>query len=547
MSAIATILGLLLVVSFVANYLATTLPSQMALNDANRALMVEDQLGHLDSVLQSLSVPGALNAPVIQPISLGSPGAPPFAGPDGARITGVPGQSSSSMSVGLYSTFYNPPSGFVPKIPDNKSCIGDAPYYNLWSCGSQVNLSWYYSSCVGLPSCVFNFSATGGATFVLNYVLNNTSINISATGNGGGVQNIGIYGSHDNATLTIGGGTSENVTIVGNYDNVTLYGTGNQNYFVFLVGSHISFTAILKQGSSNVVNVKAWGTYITVNPSSGGNYVVVFTGFVPQTSTGVCPMGNLAMSTDSVTQPNKNTNGNGTVTFNDTTGPTSAGRLPLEPFWWAVYQNPTPSSCPFYATFRASAVSGLLPASLVVALLNQYSPYAEVALDQGAVVYAQSGAVPVMVDPPAINYNPASGQAIVWAPAFLNPVKAQQGTGTSVVTLNQAVSQVYRFPTGTWLVNPSKPLRLSYQTPYYTAWMTYFCSNPTFGSTAILNLTMSGTPVSQNCSQYLAPGTGHASDIYVPFSNGGILGLVTVTIPAKSVVLKASDYTITTS
>ncbi len=532
-------------VSFVANYLATTLPSQMAVNDGNHALQVENQLGHLDSMLQQLAGSRSLGVPVIQPISLGTQGLPPFAGPDPSRLTGVPGGgTTSSVSLGLYSISYNPPDGFVPKLYNPQYCTPNAPYYNLWACnGANVNVSWFYSSCQGLPSCVFIFNATGGATFVLNYALNNTAINVTAAGGGGGFQQIGIYGSHDNATLTVGGGTVENITIIGNYDNVTLYGTGNQNYNVLMVGNQDNFTAFLKQGSSNLITVSGWGSNLTVRPNGGGSYAVYYTGFNSATSTGLCPMDDFARNTDNVTQPSGNSNGNGVVTFNDTAGPS---KNVTNLFWVMHYQKPTSFPCIFYATYRASAVSGLLPASLVVALLNQYAPYAEVALDQGAIVYAQSGAVATMVDPPPINFNPTSGQATVWAPAFLNPVRTQQGTGTSVVTLSQMVSQVYRFPTGSWLVNPSKPLRLSYQTPYYTAWMGYFCSNPTYSKTAVLNLTVGGVPISQTCAQYLAPGTGHASDIYVPYTAGGILGLVTVTVPAKSVVLTTSDLSVST-
>ncbi len=534
--------------SFVANYIGTTLPKQMAVNDANHALAVENQLGHLDSLLQQLAGSRSLGIPVIQPVSLGTDGLPPFAGPDGGRLSGVPGGgTTSSVSLGLYSISYNPPDGFVPKSYNPAYCKPNS-YFNLWSCtGANVNVSWFYSSCQGLPSCVFIFNATGGATFVLNYALNNTSINVTAAGNGGGFQQIGIYGSHDNATLSVGGGTVENITIIGNYDNVTLYGTGNQNYNVLMVGNRDNFTAILKNGASNLVNVYGWGTNLTVNPGGGGVFRVYYTGFIATTSTGLCPMDDFARNTDNVTSPSGNNKPNGFVTFNDTAGPVRNFTDPIwAPFWTLNYTRPTAFPCIFYATYRASAISGLLPASLVVALLNEYGPYAEVALDQGAIVYAQSGAVATMVDPPPINFNPASGQATVWAPAFLNPVRTQQGTGTSVVTLSQMVSQVYRFPAGSWFVNPAKPLRLSYQTPYYTAWMTYFCSNPTYSLTAVLNLTVGGVPVSQTCSQYLAPGTGHSSDIYVPYTAGGVLGLVTVIVPAKSVVLTTSDFAVST-
>ncbi len=515
----------------------------MALNDANHALTVENQLGHLAAVLDTLSGPRSSRVPVIQPISLGSDALPPFAGPDGSRITGVPGQTTSAMSVGLYSISFNPPNGVVPFFYQNQSCKPNAPFYNLWACtGANANVSWYYKSCLGLPSCVFIFNATGGATFTLNYVLNNTSINVTAAGNGGGVQSIGIYGSHDNATLSVGGGTVENISIIGNYDNVTLFGTGNQNYNVLIVGNGDTFTANLKQGSSNTVRVNGWGTNLTTIPGAGGNFNVYYTGFDLRTSNGLCPMDDLAKTYDKVVQPlGTNNNGKGVVTFNDTSGGNSTV---INGFWTEYFTNPISFPCIFYATFHATAVSGLLPASIVVDLQNRYAPYTEVALDQGAVVYAQAGAVPVLIDPPPVQYNPISRFATVWAPAFLTPVTTQQGTGTSVVTLNQFVSQNYSFPSGGWLVNPTKPLRLSYQTPYYAAWMNYFCGNAVYAKSAVLNLTVAGSPVSQNCTAFLNPVGGHANDLYTPYKPGGLLGSVTVIVPARAVLLKVSEYAV---
>jgi hypothetical protein len=79
---VATILGLLLVVTFIANYLATTLPSQMSVNDLNHEVQVENQVGKLSALLAAVSLTGARGAEVVQPISLGTVAAPPFAAAD---------------------------------------------------------------------------------------------------------------------------------------------------------------------------------------------------------------------------------------------------------------------------------------------------------------------------------------------------------------------------------------------------------------------------------------------------------------------------------
>ncbi len=549
-SAIATILGLLLVVSFVANYIATTLPSQMAVNDGNHALQVENQLGHLVSVLQQLTGPSTQQVPIIQPISLGSLGIPPFAGPDGASLKGVPGQTTSAISAGLYSTLFQGPPIHVNRTYSTACNATSYPLYNNWQCnGANSFVSWYYTNCTNVPNCAFSFSATGGATFILNYVMDGVNLSVSATGNGGGSQQVGIFGNHTTAYLSVGGGTSENILIVGNYTRVTLNGTGNQNYTVLMVGDHDNFTAF-PQGTSSQINVQGWGTNLTVNAGGGSanTFHVYYTGFNWQPSAGICPVDNLAQKWDNVTSPaNFKISGGpiGSAIFNDTKGP--VGGPIIINAWQMVYQNPVSYACVFHQTFIASAVTGLVPASLVVAFQNRYAPYAEVALDQGAVVYAQSGAVPVMVDPPPVSFNPLTGLAKIWAPAFLNPVQTQSGTGTTVVTVSESTSASYVFPSGGWLLNPAKPVKLSYQSPYYTAWMGYFCSNPSFSGTATLSLTVGGVvQPSQNCPQYLAPGTGHFADVYSPYAAGGTLGVVTVTLPAKSLVLNVAEFTVST-
>ena len=89
MSAVATILGLLLVVTFIANYIATTLPNTMGQNDLQHELQVENQVSELSALVQAIGGANAIGAQVSQPITLGSLGAPPFARADGAYISAL--------------------------------------------------------------------------------------------------------------------------------------------------------------------------------------------------------------------------------------------------------------------------------------------------------------------------------------------------------------------------------------------------------------------------------------------------------------------------
>jgi len=85
-SAVATILGLLLVVTVIANYLSTTLPNTMGQNDLQHELQVENQISELSALVGAIGTTQAVGAEVSEPLTLGSQGAPPFAGPDGASL-----------------------------------------------------------------------------------------------------------------------------------------------------------------------------------------------------------------------------------------------------------------------------------------------------------------------------------------------------------------------------------------------------------------------------------------------------------------------------
>ncbi len=87
-------------VTFIANYLTTTLPNQMSVNDLDHVLQVENQLGRLQALLQQVSSVGAIGAQITQPVTLGSQGLPPFADADSGAIGALNG-SSYSLSYSL--------------------------------------------------------------------------------------------------------------------------------------------------------------------------------------------------------------------------------------------------------------------------------------------------------------------------------------------------------------------------------------------------------------------------------------------------------------
>ncbi len=97
-------LGLLLVVTFIANYLATTLPAQMATNDVEHDLTVENQVGLFSTLVSDAISAGVVGTEVSQPITLGSMGDPPFAGPDGGSLTAAAPGSKLVVSFSVKSS-----------------------------------------------------------------------------------------------------------------------------------------------------------------------------------------------------------------------------------------------------------------------------------------------------------------------------------------------------------------------------------------------------------------------------------------------------------
>jgi hypothetical protein len=116
-SAVATILGLLLVVTFIASYLTTTLPNEMAVNDLSHDTLVENQVGTIAALLPQFAASGQYDAGVYLPVSLGSQAVPPFAGQDssvlGAQITGFNGTSPHNQYPSNLSVSYGLTAGTV--------------------------------------------------------------------------------------------------------------------------------------------------------------------------------------------------------------------------------------------------------------------------------------------------------------------------------------------------------------------------------------------------------------------------------------------------
>jgi len=508
-SAIATLLGLLLVVTVLANYLSTQLPAQMAVNDGVRTAAVEDQFARLAGSLRTLAQSGGVGGVLTQPISLGSVGAPPFAGPDGGQIS--PGRVGTQLSVSytvVGPKTFNPPGGWAAGGNLFKSGCTYSP------AGSENPTT---VSCKGSTVLTQNFtngshfiSVTGGADLHLNFTASNSTVVVGAAG---GVGNtVTVVGSHDIIFLNATGGSTVHMIVVGNHDTVSCSGKGGATVRLYLVGDYDAVSWSANGASSSFVE-SAWGSYDSTD-TTNTNAAVYYTGFdAANPSTSVCPYAN-ASSTDSVS------GSGGTVQYNNTgyTGSGSSGG------WTETWAKWTGLNCPFFYTLQvAQKPSGTTGATILLALRNTYAPAAQLAFDDGAVVYAQSGGAPQVVVAPGINYT--AGVLTVWVPEFVNNVRTDAGVGTAVLSLRLVSVLDIHLPSNGFSLAPSSSVSISVTTPYAQAWLTYFATVPGLDGLA-------------TC----APATSTAC--VGPFTFNGPLATVTLTVPATSLSVDLATYAI---
>jgi hypothetical protein len=520
---VATILGLLVVVTFIANYLSTTLPNQMSVNDLNRELLVENQLGRLQALLEDVALAGAVGAPVSVPVTLGSAGDPPFAGADGGSVSlGYQGTNATFNYSVAGAASFQPPVGFGVThvaLPSTAGCSPSSPTTSL-TCTNFDNaqpLRWNFSAGNGLA---YTVSLQGGSTYAaLNFSTNSSTIALS------GVEGfslfVTVYGSGDTITFPAGGSggnTPLEVNISGNDDSLSFTGiTGNGNDFVV----HVFGNSNVVDGPGNVGGNAMWVSVIgrsntvSLTPGRADTYSNYFTGFDSGNATSAaCPYGSLGL-TNLV-----NLNGASArtlefdrvhvgETFNNSSAYNSPSTHTLRGS--VTFTNATAATfaCPGVTQALTPLRSATNTAALVAHLANTYAPVAEVAFDQGAVVYAQSGGYPVVLDPPGVNIT--AGHLRIWLPSFVGASQASAGTGTVTAMFRLLAVQSLNAPSGTFGVPSAGIFDLVVSTPYAAGWVAYFSS-------------LAGFPATVSC----APSASVACT--GPYASGGPLGNVTVAI-----------------
>ena len=510
-------LGLLLVVTMLGNYLANQLPAQMQVNDANHGLQVENQLARLTSTLRQVAEAGAVGGVVSQPISLGSLGDPPFAGADGSTIG--PETRGSQLTVSYTvtgSSTYSPPS------------VGPAGGRHYSACSSQTSTTL---TCSAAGTVVWNFSAatpsslsmtTSGGPYYVNTSASNTTLGVTASA--ALTLYLLVIGSNDTVTLTLSAsGNAVHVEMVGNHDTVSIAAGSltSTKLTVYFVGNYDELESTSLSATSSHLIVTAYGSYDNTSlgtvSATSSYFNVYLNGFVPHSPSANCPVGNLAYDTDSVAV-GTHSGGTYNVTYNDTT--VTSGSAPSP--WTGTFGTPS-ISCPFYSTaVIPQTTSGAVGAAFVVQLHNTYTPIQVLAFDQGALVYAQPNSDPFLLIGPDLNYT--SGALQVRVSEFTTAVGIEEGIGTAQFAARLVSLLNITLPSSSFSLSGAVSVKVV--TPYAAAWYDYLThSDPSVAGDVICLPATSAT-----C-------TG-------PFTLSGSLGTIYVNVTATSLDLQVATYAV---
>ncbi|MGA8304020.1 MAG: hypothetical protein WA547_05835 [Thermoplasmata archaeon] len=519
-AAVATILGLLLVVTFIANYLTATLPGQMSVNELNHEIQVQDQVGRLQALLEAASSADTVGAQFTQPITLGGAGQPPFAGPDSGYIS--PGNVSGNFTINFTASLPASVVGTGP-VQDGTAGAGACAGGGNNRCASGT----WFSATVN-PTAADDLLVLVVTVYEEGAAL--TSNDVSSTGSawtlvtGGG--NTAATNFVQYVFWTIDPNTGADVVKVGGAGLTAHDGSAvvvaimdeDSSNPINTVGvfttAHTSTTSTASVSSPasglvlGLVSIStADGAFPTITPGSAGT---------PCTATCVAIDSANGEAYGTTYAEFENTSTNQTYRASATLSvPESSGEI-------ALSVNPEYTVEPGIPITAGSQAPG---ASFVVHLQNTYSPSAEVAFDQGGVVYAQPGSVPLFIDSPDVTFNGYS--LTLWIPVFEGTIPVESGLGTSDVIARLVSSDTFVFPNSGLTLLLGSQVTVSMTSPYWAAWVGFFESLP-------------GLSGDVSCN-YLSGATCPAATA-ASYQPGGPVATVAVSIPATSLTLQVATF-----
>jgi hypothetical protein len=466
-SAVATILGLLLFVAFIANFILAELPPQMTQYETDHIILVEDQLARLQATILAESQNASVHLALVSPVSLGSQADPPF------------GQAATSS------------------IQTEFSSVGTVANYQISSLNTPPMTWGAGSTCLagGHGTC-----ATAGAKNFYNEATNHSAEAITVSGSGASLF-YNLTGSNNTVTITWSGPNMNviNLVVNGSNDTVTFKKTATD------AGS--------PRGSFEFYGAEDKFLLTPTGSHSGAGGTVLAVQFVGSVN-GICPWGNLS-ATDKLGA----FGAGGTFVNVSTTWWNAVGyESPVHTHTYAsgveTYQNSTGfAQCAFTkanpTTFTAQESGGIL-----VNIFNHYIAQALVAYDQGAVVSQEAGGGSIVIDQPTISVTqqPAGTIGQVTLVNLVMTPSSQSGLSTaSVMSKILTVSHFAVFASANRSL--SSPFTFTIKTLFPDAWWSFFNNAPNgfpLGSTCV---TIRPLVAPYTC---LAPPQGTIEEIVAP-------------------------------
>ncbi len=473
----ATLLALMLFVSFLATFVFGELPSQMGTQEFLHQSQVEDQLGRLqDSVIEAANaLNGNGSSYLSNPVTLNSGGVPPFGTPSTGSIVVEPTYVGATAAFGVSNV--------------TAANVG-------WGHGSSCFSTGSGTCTTGSGTEVYNFSgnkstvsptiagcAAAGCSVVFNVTGNSNALTVTLTGAAIKTVLVQVSGNWDNLTLSDGGTCNlhQSVAVVfsGNNDSYTLTMTGcttglGANLNTTFVGSSGSLCPYGNAASSDTWKGATWG-------SSTG----IFQNLTWQNAFGI-------------TSPENSIPANGGhnhVTFSNQSG------------YFQCLFTTAQTSGPYTLHF----LSGVR-----VQLNNRYTPVTSVAYDQGAVILGQQNGGSIMIDPPQSSYvqQPFGVSYAITLVSLVGSTGAASGLGTVAVVSSILSEQTYNIIDGRHSNTYLPYIYLNFTTAFPQAWATYF-SHQTVIDPAGVTCTPGPGGTVANC---LTPQNNGLSTISVPIN-----------------------------
>jgi hypothetical protein len=489
-SAVATILGLLLVVSFIATFEIAPLPQELAQNEVTHTLQVEDQLSRLQATILAAAESPGIHLALSSPVTLGSQGVPPWGSPSPGQVLTETTPVGTTAGYEVARVLYHPPSW-----NNGSSCLTGGS----GKCASNGNLdTWNVTN------------------------ENNTAFTITVNGNSNSVQ-YNISGNNDTITINWKGGDTGFVAFVvnGSDDSLT-YNKGGSD-------TTIPTASFVFYGERDTFSFNPSGSH----SAKGGMFVnVVFV----STLNLLCPFGNLSNSDKIGTLSAGGSNLNMTVTWWNAVGYATAPHTVTYPGGsgsneFITYQNRTGVvACAFEEEFATHYItqegSGIL-----VRLANTYEPSVNVAYDQGAVVESASGGTSVMVNPPQLTMleEPKGEVASLTLINLLGTGSSSAGYSTADVTTTILSVDRFTIQNGQGAEILASPLFLNLTTEFPAAWASFFLGHPVAFPGGIVCTPLAALPSGSTC---LHPPFGTPERISVGLSAQGIT-ITEVTVSVK--------------